>query len=100
MYRHAAGLIHSIKWRSCPYGQVFLIGGDTGRIWHVQDVHADLWKGANRKFDKIPWRKVEMERHNAERTPEQQVSTCMRDKHVFLWSLLMAFSWGTLLQHA
>lgn len=41
----------------------------------MQDVHADLWKGANRKFDKVPWRKIEMERHNAERTPEQQVIT-------------------------
>ena len=49
--------------------------------WHsnnawapLQDVHPDLWKGANRKFDKIPWRKLEAERHNAERTPEHQVS--------------------------
>jgi nucleolar protein 15 len=43
----------------------------------LQDVHPDLWKGANRKFDKIPWRKIEVERHNAERTPEQQV--CKRE---------------------
>lgn len=39
----------------------------------MQDVHQDLWKGANRKFDIIPWRKIEKERHNAERSPEQQV---------------------------
>ena len=39
----------------------------------AQDVHPQLWKGANRKFDKVPWRRIEAERHNAERTPEQQV---------------------------
>ncbi|CAL8463903.1 g3438 [Coccomyxa elongata] len=41
-------------------------------VMPAKDVHPDLWKGANRKFDNIPWRKIEMERHNAERTPEQQ----------------------------
>jgi len=39
----------------------------------LQEVHKDLWKGSNRKFSKIPWHKIEMQRHNAERTPEQQV---------------------------
>ena len=36
------------------------------------EVHPELWKGANRKFARVPWRKIELERHNAERTPEQQ----------------------------
>ena len=27
-------------------------------------VHAELWKGANRKFVHIPWRKMEMKRYN------------------------------------
>ncbi len=39
----------------------------------TQEVHPDLWKGANRKFRAYPWRKVERERHNAVRTPEEQV---------------------------
>ena len=39
----------------------------------LQDQHKDLWKGANRKFSKIPWHKIEAQRHNAERTPDQQV---------------------------
>ena len=44
----------------------------------MQEVHKDLWKGSNRKFSKIPWHKIEVQRHNAERTPEQQVrqSSC------------------------
>jgi len=32
------------------------------------EVHPELWKGANRKFARVPWRKIELERHNAERT--------------------------------
>ena len=44
------------------------------RWYLVQEVHKDLWKGSNRKFSKIPWHKIEVQRHNAERTPEQQVS--------------------------
>ena len=39
----------------------------------LQDQHKDLWKGANRKFSKVPWHKIEAQRHNAERTPDQQV---------------------------
>ena len=39
----------------------------------MQEVHKDLWKGSNRKFSRIPWHKLEVQRHNAERTPEQQV---------------------------
>ncbi len=43
----------------------------------AQDVHPQLWKGANRKFDRVPWRRIEAERHNAERTPAQQVRACL-----------------------
>lgn len=42
------------------------------------EVHKDLWKGANRHFRTIPWRKVEMRRHNAERTPEQAKARLQR----------------------
>ena len=44
------------------------------RVMEPQEVHAQLWKGANRKFAKVPWRKIELERHNADRTPDQQAS--------------------------
>ena len=44
------------------------------RVMEPQEVHPQLWKGANRKFAKVPWRKIELERHNADRTPEQQAS--------------------------
>ena len=42
------------------------------RVVPIKEVHPELWKGANRKFARVPWRKIEVERHNAERTPEQQ----------------------------
>lgn len=42
------------------------------------EVHEDLWKGANRRFRTIPWRKVEMKRHNAPRTPEQSAQRLQR----------------------
>ncbi|CAL5226161.1 g8985 [Coccomyxa viridis] len=42
------------------------------RVVPSKEVHKDLWKGSNRKFSKIPWHKIEVQRHNAERTPEQQ----------------------------
>ncbi|KAK9827622.1 hypothetical protein WJX81_007725 [Elliptochloris bilobata] len=44
------------------------------RVMQPKEVHAELWKGANCKFAKVPWRKIELERHNADRTPEQQVA--------------------------
>lgn len=34
-------------------------------------MHPQLFKGANRKFKKVPWKKIEAERVNKERTPEQ-----------------------------
>lgn len=42
------------------------------------EVHEDLWKGANRRFRTIPWRKIEMKRHNAPRTPEQSAQRLER----------------------
>lgn len=42
---------------------------------HVVDpskVHPDTFKGANRKFTKLPWEKMERERQNRTRTPEQE----------------------------
>lgn len=36
------------------------------------EVHKDLFKGANRVFKKVPWAKVEAERHNAERSTVQE----------------------------
>ncbi|KAI9023284.1 hypothetical protein DFJ74DRAFT_605955, partial [Hyaloraphidium curvatum] len=35
-------------------------------------VHPELWKGADRKFSKIPWQKLQRERHNKPRDAEQQ----------------------------
>ena len=35
------------------------------------EVHPKLFKGANRKFKKVPWKKIEAERVNKERTPEE-----------------------------
>ncbi|KAI8463951.1 MAG: hypothetical protein J3K34DRAFT_442052 [Monoraphidium minutum] len=35
------------------------------------EVRPDLFKGANRKFKQVPWRKIEAERHNKERTPQE-----------------------------
>ncbi len=42
------------------------------------EIHEDLWKGANRRFRTIPWRKIEMKRHNAQRTPEQAQARLQR----------------------
>ena len=50
-----------------------LVSQQRAMVCGAQDVHPQLWKGANRKFDRVPWRRIEAERHNAERTPEQQV---------------------------
>lgn len=37
-----------------------------------QDQHAKLFKGANKKFAKIPWQKIEAERHNKDKSAEEQ----------------------------
>ena len=42
-------------------------------IMPASEVHPELFKGANRRFKAIPWRKLEAEAHNKERTAAQQV---------------------------
>ncbi|KAK2079282.1 hypothetical protein QBZ16_002973 [Prototheca wickerhamii] len=42
------------------------------RVMLKSQVHKDLMKGANREFKTIDWRKREMERHNAEKTPQKE----------------------------
>ncbi len=32
---------------------------------------AQLFKGANQKFRNVPWRKLERQRHDRERTPQE-----------------------------
>ena len=39
----------------------------------TSQLHKDLFKGANRTFKRIPWRKIEAQRHDRVRTDEQQV---------------------------
>lgn len=34
-------------------------------------LHPEVFKGANRKFKVIPWKKIAKQQHNAEKTPEQ-----------------------------
>lgn len=41
------------------------------RVLRAEEVHPQLFKGANRKFKKVPWRKIAAERVNKERTPEE-----------------------------
>jgi hypothetical protein len=36
------------------------------------DIHPQLFKGANRTFSKIPWKKAEEARHNKERSPAEE----------------------------
>ena len=61
----------------------------TNSIFFLQEVHKDLWKGSNRKFSQIPWRKIEMQRHNAERTPEQQVWPASNHGYAVFSSMVM-----------
>ncbi|GAB4816007.1 hypothetical protein N2152v2_003053 [Parachlorella kessleri] len=42
------------------------------RLLKPEECHEDLFKGANRVFTKVPWKKIEMERHNKERTPQEE----------------------------
>lgn len=41
-------------------------------------VHPDTFKGANRKFTKLPWDKLNRERHNKPKTPEQRETRIKR----------------------
>ena len=38
----------------------------------LEELHPHTFKGANQRFKKIPWRKIESERHNKERTQKQE----------------------------
>jgi nucleolar protein 15 len=53
-------------------GYLFVSQKLVARVMSKSEVHADLFKGANRVFKKIPWHKIEEERHNKERTEEQE----------------------------
>ncbi|KAK9823917.1 hypothetical protein WJX72_006347 [[Myrmecia] bisecta] len=48
------------------------------RVMRESEVHANLFKGANRKFKAIPWQKIEAERHNKERTIEEEAQRTAR----------------------
>ena len=41
-------------------------------VMKKDQVHAELFKGANRTFKKIPWREIETRRHNRERTEAEE----------------------------
>lgn len=36
-----------------------------------KEIHPELFKGANRVFKRIPWKKIEIERHNKVRSEEE-----------------------------
>lgn len=44
------------------------------RCLRRREVHPELFKGANRKFKQVPWRKIEAERHNRDRTPQEHAA--------------------------
>lgn len=43
------------------------------RVVPADQQHPNLWKGANRKFKKVPWQKISADKHNRVRTPEEEV---------------------------
>ena len=36
----------------------------TTRVMNRSEIHPELFKGANRVFKRVPWKKLELERHN------------------------------------
>ena len=38
----------------------------------LEELHPHTFKGANQRFKKIPWRKIESERHNKERSKREE----------------------------
>jgi nucleolar protein 15 len=48
------------------------------KVLRPSQVHPLLFKGANRKFKQIPWRRIEMNRQERERTPEEQAKRAAR----------------------
>lgn len=43
----------------------------SSRVLPAEEVHPDLFKGANRVFKQTPWAKIERERQNRDRTPAE-----------------------------
>jgi len=43
-----------------------------------EKVHPDTFKGANRKFKKIPYKKLAKKQHNAEKEPQQTQKTILK----------------------
>lgn len=48
------------------------------RLLKQDEIHPDLFKGANRTFKNKPWRAIEAERHNKERTPQEHARRVAR----------------------
>lgn len=44
------------------------------RVLRPTQIHPELFKGANRRFKQVPWRKLETQRHNKVRSPEEHAS--------------------------
>lgn len=42
------------------------------KVLQKADVHPEIFKGANRTFKRIPWREIEVKRHNKERTEKEE----------------------------
>jgi nucleolar protein 15 len=47
-----------------------------------EKIHAELWKGANRKFVHVPWRRMEMKRYNAQEKKDQKPVNLARCKEI------------------
>jgi nucleolar protein 15 len=48
------------------------------KVLKKADVHEELFKGANRVFRRVPWREIEVKRHNKERTEEEEKKRAAR----------------------
>ena len=48
------------------------------RVLPKSEVHPELFKGANRRFKNVPWKKLEAQRHNKARTPEEHAKRVAR----------------------
>jgi nucleolar protein 15 len=48
------------------------------RVLKQSEVHPALFKGANKKMKSIPWAKLEADRHNKPRTPEEHAKRMAR----------------------
>lgn len=48
------------------------------KVVKPESIHPELFKGANKKFHNIPWRKLERERHNKEITAKEYARRAAR----------------------